>query len=63
MGEVVLLSAYRARRSPVRRQEYLESRITALLARLEDAPDVAAEILRLRNEVWLLEAEPRAPSR
>ena len=34
----------------------MEQRITALLEHLDDGPEVAAEILRLRNEIWLVEA-------
>jgi hypothetical protein len=35
---------------------FLEERITALLGHLDDGPEVADEILRLRNEIWLVEA-------
>jgi hypothetical protein len=42
---------------PIPRQTaFLEQRITALLKHLDDGPEVADEILRLRNEIWLVEA-------
>jgi hypothetical protein len=58
MGEVVRINSARLkRRLPSLGQiKVLERRIAALVAILDDCPEVAAEILRLRNEVWLAEA-------
>jgi hypothetical protein len=42
---------------PIPRQTaFLEQRITALLKHVDDGPEVADEIRRLRNEIWLVEA-------
>ena len=58
MGNVVHINCARLqRRLPLPGQiEFLERRIAALVAMLDASPDVATEILRLRNEVWLAEA-------
>ncbi len=52
MGDVVQLNQARLQRQAAS----LEKRITTLLEQSDDAPEVTAEILRLRNEVWLVEA-------
>jgi hypothetical protein len=58
MGDVVHINSARLkRRLPLPDQiEFLERRIDALVAVLDSSPEMAAEILRLRNEVWLAEA-------
>ncbi|MEI9901077.1 MAG: hypothetical protein WDN31_14105 [Hyphomicrobium sp.] len=58
MGDVIHIDVARLkRRLPLPgRSAFLEERIAALLARLDESPEVAAEILRLRNEIWLTEA-------
>lgn len=53
MGDVVSLAAYRAEHMA----RLLEQRIGQLLGRLSDAPEVATEIVRLRNEIWLIDSE------
>jgi len=60
MGQVVSLEAFRAERTVLT----LEQCINALLVLLPLMPDLEGEILRLRNEIWLIEAragEPHAP--
>jgi hypothetical protein len=52
MGEVVHLAAYRAEHVA----RLLEQRIQQLLGLLSGAPEVAAEIVRLRHEIWLADA-------
>ena len=58
MGDVVHINLARLRRQlPIPGQTaFLEKRIAALLEQLDDSPEVAEEILRLRNEIWLVEA-------
>ena len=58
MGDVVPINLARLRRQlPIPGQTaFLEERIAALLEHLDDSPEVADEILRLRNEIWLVEA-------
>lgn len=56
MGKVINFESARLRRGlPLsNRPQDLEARIFRLLPRL-DNPAVVAEIIKLRNEVWLLE--------
>lgn len=63
MGEVINFDNARVRRGlPARGQRQdLEARIFSLLAKLGNDPTVVAEIIRLRNEVWLLETGDEAP--
>jgi hypothetical protein len=58
MGTVTHINCARLkRRLPLPGQiEFLEARIAALVALLDRSPVVAAEILKLRNEVWLSDA-------
>jgi hypothetical protein len=58
VGDVVHINRARLRRQlPIPGQtSFLEQRIAALLEHLDDSPEVADEILRLRNEIWLVEA-------
>ena len=58
MGDVVQINLARLKRQrPIPGQTaFLEQRIAALLEHLDDSPEVADEILRLRNEIWLVEA-------
>ncbi len=57
MGQVISINQARFRRQlPIAGPTaYLEQRIAALLEHLDDGPEVTAEILRLRNEIWLME--------
>lgn len=58
MGDVIHINQARSRRQlPIPGQiAFLEQRIATLLEHLDDRPEVAGEILRLRNEIWLVEA-------
>jgi hypothetical protein len=58
VGDVVHINLARLRRQlPIPGQTaFLEERIATLLEHLDDSPEVANEILRLRNEIWLVEA-------
>ena len=58
MGDVVYINQVRLKRQlPIPRQTaFLRHRITALLDHLDDSPEMADEIRRLRNEIWLVEA-------
>jgi hypothetical protein len=58
VGDIIHINRARLKRQlPIPGQTaFLEQRITALLERLDDDPAVADEILRLRNEIWLVEA-------
>jgi hypothetical protein len=58
VGDVVDINLARLRRQqPIPGQTaFLEQRIAALLEHLDNSPEVAEEILRLRNEIWLVEA-------
>jgi hypothetical protein len=58
VGDVVHINFARRRRQlPIPgRTAFLEQRITALLEHLDESPEVADEILRLRNEIWRVEA-------
>jgi hypothetical protein len=58
VGDVVHINLARLRRQlPIPGQTaFLEQRIAALLEHLDDTPEIADEILRLRNEIWLVEA-------
>ncbi len=58
MGDVVHIDLARLKRGmPLPSQsDLLEQRIAALLARLDESPVVASEIIRLRNEIWLIDA-------
>jgi hypothetical protein len=58
VGDVVHINLARLKRqlSIPGQTAFLEQRITTLLEHLNEGPDVEEEILRLRNEVWLVEA-------
>ena len=58
MGDIIHINRARLKRQmPIPGQTaFLEQRIAALLEQLDDGPEVTAEILRLRNEIWLVEA-------
>ena len=58
MGEIIHINRARLKRQlPIPGQTaFLEQRITALLEHLEESPEVADEIMRLRNQIWLVEA-------
>jgi hypothetical protein len=58
VGDVVHINLARLRRHlPIPGQTaFLEKRIAVLLEHLDDSPEVADETLRLRNEIWLVEA-------
>ena len=51
MGNVISLADFRTERAVLTREE----RIASLLALLPLAPDLEREIIRLRNEIWLIE--------
>ena len=57
MGDIIHINRARLKRQlPIPGQTaFLEQRTTALLGHLDDGPEVTAEILRLRNEIWRVE--------
>jgi hypothetical protein len=57
MAHVISLALERARRGGPSAREALERRISALMTRIDGHPAVADEIIHLRNEVWLLDAD------
>ena len=58
MSDIVHINLARLKRQlPIPGQTaFLEQRITALLEHPDDRPEISDEILRLRNEIWLVEA-------
>ena len=58
MGDIIHINLARLKRQlPIPRQTaFLEQRIASLLGHLDDGPQVADEIRRLRNEIWMVEA-------
>ncbi len=63
MADIISLEQVRRRRGlPLpRRRDVLENCIAALMARIDRNPELVAEIVWLRNEIWLEDTKVPSP--